>query len=140
VQLKDNDTFSIYIKPEVPCYCYVIVQDAEKNDAVLQSGKLQAGQELDLGPLEITPPSGTETFYIVMTGTQQAQFEGSHTGGEIINAVLNFRRAISQLKENPEKPVSMGGAFRGTGTPPLRPKGIQYSGADRYVKTIIIRH
>jgi hypothetical protein len=146
VAMKTGDAFSFIIQSDQDAYCYVVVQDSERNTIVLHGGRILAGKELNLGPLTLTPPAGTETFYVVMSlGEQQslaAAIKGLGTGGRqragrrVMNEVFGIRRQVSALRENPEKPVFMGGAFRGAEAA----EGRAFSGADTYVKTITISH
>ena len=100
-----------------------------------------------IGPLILTPPGGQEIFYVVMSDTPRKALDDSlgalSVRGEsrtamddVINEVLRIRREISQVREHPEMPVSMGGSFRGEEWE----SAFRYSGAECYVKSIIIRH
>jgi hypothetical protein len=149
VSMKTGDIFTIYLQSETSCFAYVLAQDSENKIVVLHSGSLNAGEELLLGPMQITPPGGSETFYVVMSLEEQKQLKNtinafnrnntnSRASRNVLNAVMDLRRAVSRLREEPEKPVYMGGAFRGSGTPGI--EGVSYSGLGTYVKTIIINH
>jgi hypothetical protein len=145
--LQNGETFALHIKSEEPAYCYVIARDSENNAHVLSSQALAKDETLVIGPLELTPPSGQEFFYVVMSFTPRRSLEdhirlleqnpGSRKeGDDLIGEVLHIRRDISELREKPEMPVPMGGSFRGEDIVP----GIRYSGTDCYVKSIVIRH
>jgi hypothetical protein len=144
--LQNGDEFTLYVKSESPAYCYVIARDSENSLHVLNNSALGKDEELTVGPLELTPPSGQELFYVIMSGAPQKTLEDHirlfETGGNsprasdnLIGEVLRIRRSVSQLRERPEMPLSMGGSFRGEGI-----SGIRYSGTECYVKTIVIRH
>jgi hypothetical protein len=146
-EMRNGDTFALYIKSEDPAYCYVIARDSENNAHVLCNQALVKDQTLVIGPLELTLPSGQEFFYVVMSFTPRRSLEdhirlfeqnpGSRKAGDdLIGEVLQIRRDISELREKPEMPVPMGGSFRGGDAVP----GVRYSGTDCYVKSILIRH
>jgi hypothetical protein len=147
IVMKTGETFTLFIKNEAPCYCYIIIQDSEQNVQVLQNRRLAGGEELKFGPIQIMPPAGSENFYVVMSSTEQRDLSSTisifqknnssrRAARDVMNEVLRLRRSLSMLKENPEKPVDMGGAFRGT----LKSEGVVVSGSGSYVKTITINH
>ena len=148
VEMKNGDVFSIQINLETNAYCYVVAQDPDRSVAILHKAQQSAGSKIVLGPMQLTPPTGAESIYIIVSAGTQKELEnkiaaltadaGSRKAGrDLINEVFNLRRDISKLKENAEKPVAMGGAFRKMGEPI---PGISYSGAEVYVKTITINH
>ncbi|MDR2662039.1 MAG: DUF4384 domain-containing protein [Treponema sp.] len=145
VEMEEGDVFSLAIVPRQDCYAYIVIQESDRVMSVILDRGLQAEEEYSTGSIRLTPPSGSETFYIVISRTEQKNLRAaidayvkqnnSRTSRGLTTAVMEIRRSVSRLKENPEKPVAMGGAFRGTGT-----NGTEYSGAGVYVKTIIINH
>ena len=147
IEMRTGDNFSLYLRTETPSYCYIIVQDSEQKVQVVKSARLDAREEVRLGPIRILPPSGREVFYIVMSQTEQrdlstriSAYERNSTqrnAREVINEVLALRRTVAVLNENPERPVYMGGAFRG-GEDGFN--GSEFSGSNFYVKTITISH
>jgi hypothetical protein len=147
VSMRNGEIFNLTISGKAPCYVYVIAQDSERNVAVLRSGKVRADEAVTIGPMQLTPPGGDETLYVVVSLSEQTKLqeavdaykksENSRNSRNLLNSVMEIRRSISRLKENPEKPVYMGGAFRGTDT---QPQGTEYSGLVLYVKTVIIKH
>ena len=148
IEMKTGDNFSLLLTSETPSYCYIIVQDSEQKVQVVNNSRLDAKEEVRLGPINILPPSGREVFFVVMSHTEQRDlsskisiFERNATlrnGREVINEVLALRRAVSVLNENPEKPIFMGGAFRGGSDEGFN--GSEFSGSNCYVKTITISH
>ncbi|MDR2110233.1 MAG: DUF4384 domain-containing protein [Spirochaetaceae bacterium] len=149
--LRDGNEFTIHIKSETSVYCYVIARDSENSVHVLNNSVLEKDQELLIGPLEITPPSGQELFYVVMSGIPQRALENfirlfeMNTGSpkaaeDLMGEILKIRRDISQLREGPEIPVAMGGSFRGEDPSLSGTSGVRYSGTDCYVKSVTIRH
>jgi hypothetical protein len=143
--MQTQDIITLSVSAKAPAYVYIIVQDASRDVEVLHSGRARANEVLSMGPLRIIPPEGTETFYVVVSLTEQTELQeavdaynenrSSRNSRNLITAIMNIRRSVSRLKENPEKPVSMGGAFRGGET-----RGTEYSGLGTYVKTVIITH
>jgi hypothetical protein len=148
VEMKSGDSIDILLSSENECFAYIIIQDTERNVVVLKSGKLKANDELRFGPMQLTPPGGPETFYIVMSRTEQKNLQqavdtynkngNSRNSRNLISSVMRIRQSVSGVKESPEIPVSMGGSFRGTDTSPVA--GTGYSGQEVYVKSIIVNH
>jgi hypothetical protein len=149
--LRDGNALRILIQSETPAYCYVVAVDSENSVAVLEQTELGKGEWTAIGPLVLTPPGGQEIFYIIMSGAPQKALDDrldalmlrseSRTAMEdVVNEILRIRRDISQLREQPEVPVSMGGSFRGGEFDLSWASAFSYSGAECYVKSIIIRH
>ena len=145
VVMKDGESFSIAIQSRQACYAYVIIQDSERQLTVVLNKRLSANESWQTPPLMLTPPSGSETFHIILSLTEQKELQNaidtfnkendSRTQRDLSNAIMAVRRSVSQFNENPEKPVGMGGAFRGR-----EPGGTEFSGVGTYVKTIVINH
>ncbi|MDR0669320.1 MAG: DUF4384 domain-containing protein [Treponema sp.] len=149
--LRDGNAFRILIQTEAPACCYVIAVDADNNVAVLEQTTLGKDEWTTVGPLILTPPGGQEIFYVVMSSTPQkalderlgvlrSRGESRAAMEDVINEVLGIRRNISQVREQPEMPVSMGGSFRGGEFDLSWASAFRYSGMECYVKSIIIRH
>jgi hypothetical protein len=147
VNLNTGDIISFLFSADADCHLYIITQNQERNAALLYNGFVTAGKDLQTGPIQIMPPGGMETVYFIVSGKADQKLEemiaeyrkinNFRTGRNIINAAMDFRRNISALNEAPERPVIMGGAFRGFNQDL---EGVAYSGADKYFKTIIINH
>ena len=145
VAMIDGDSFSIVLQTRQACYAYVVVQDSERQLIVLLNKRLTPNETWQTPVLMLTPPTGAETFHVIISQTEQTELKtaidaynrqnDTRTSRDLNSAIMGIRRAISALKENPEKPVGMGGAFRGRD-----PGGTEFSGVDTYVKTIIINH
>jgi hypothetical protein len=133
--MKTGENFSFKIQPDSDAWCYIVAETADKQVLKLFSGRLAAGKIFTTGTWQLSPPSGTETFYIIMSSTEQAAI-GKATS---LEPVFDLRREISKLKSEPEKPVRMGGVFRGENDDQST-IAVQYSGADTYVKTVFLRH
>ncbi|MDR0730538.1 MAG: DUF4384 domain-containing protein [Treponema sp.] len=149
--LQDGNALRILIQSEAPAYCYVVAVDSENSVAVLEQAQLEKDGWTTIGPLVLTPPGGQEIFYIVMSSTPQKTLadrigalmlraESPSAMEDVVNEILRIRRDVSQLRERPEMPVSMGGSFRGGEFDLSWGSAFRYSGAECYVKSIIIRH
>lgn len=148
VKLQTGDRISFSLKSGADCFVSVIVRDAEGAVAALYSNPLRSGQSLTLGPMRITPPPGRETVFFVLSSREKPGLErvldalkanpGSvRAGRDLLDQVYGLRREISQLRENPERPLAMGGSIRGAEDSSA---GILFSGADTYVKILILEH
>jgi hypothetical protein len=148
VQMETGDVVNFLIKSEADCFVYVIAQSSDNSVFVLCESALKKGNELLVGPVELTPPSGIETFFVVLSSGAQRKLGqavekyqknpgSSRTARTVMNEVFALRRVISRLDQTPEQPVYMGGTFRGgDGSVP----GLRFSGSNLYVKTINISH
>jgi hypothetical protein len=148
IAMKDDAVFTLFIKSDSTCYCYLVAQDSERTVSILHNSKLEKDVELKIGPIQLNPPAGTENFYIVTSKNQQKNLEkkvekylknnaSKKSSNDVITEVFNLRRSVSSLKEDPEKPVLLGGTFRDSDSDI---KGMNYSGANIYVKSIVIKH
>jgi len=145
VAMKNGDSFSLSIQASQACYAYIVYTDPQGQMDIIFNKRL-AANEVWRETYELTPPSGRETIQIVISLTEQKDLQSAisafgkqsdaRTTKDLNDAVAGARRSASQFSENPEKPVGMGGAVRGseiTG-------GTEFSGASVYVKTIVITH
>jgi hypothetical protein len=148
VQMETGDIFHFLIKSGADCSVYVIAQDSDNSVFVFHGSSLKRGEELRVGPAELTPPSGMETFFVVVSAGAQRKLDhalkayqqnpsSSRAARAVMNEVFALRRDISSLDQNPEQPVYMGGAFRGEETSIT---GLRFSGSDTYVRTFNISH
>jgi hypothetical protein len=148
VRMETGEIFHFYIKSGADCFVYVIAQGSDNSVFVFYGNSLKGDEELRVGPAELTPPPGTETFFVVVSAGAQRKLEqalaayqkspGSPRAARaVMNEVFALRRDISGLDQSPEQPVYMGGAFRDGGAPLA---GLRFSGSDTYVKTFNIGH
>jgi hypothetical protein len=145
IAMQDGDTFSLFIQANQACNAYIIAQDSERQMIVLLDKRLAADGSHQTNSIKLIPPAGTEIFHIVMSLEELPKLENAikaftrqnntRTYRDLNNAIAAARRSASQFKENPEKPVGMGGVFRGAAH-----SGTEFSGAGIYVKTIVINH
>jgi len=148
VQSWIGEQFRLVIRPDADCFCYVIYESPTGDDvAVLYSGPLKRNEFWYSMVLELEPPAGSESFFIVTSRDEQRTLSQRITAFKsnsntvqrraLMNEVFRIRTEASRLREAPEKPVLMGGASRGSSD---RNQGVEYSGLDIYVKTISIEH
>ncbi|MDR1238605.1 MAG: hypothetical protein LBK27_00665 [Treponema sp.] len=146
--METGDILNFYIKSEAGCYFYLAAQTSDNEVVIIHAGPLKTGEELQAGPVQLTNPGGTETFFFVMTMVRQRKLErainaytkkpGSiRAGRAVLNEIFALRRELSRLDEKPEQPVYLGGAFR---TVDSAVEGMMFSGAGIYVKTLNISH
>jgi hypothetical protein len=148
IQMETGDIFHFLIKTEVDCFVYVIARGSDNSVFVFHRDPLKRGEELKVGPAELTPPSGTETFFVVVSTGAQRKLDqaleayqrnpGSPRAARtVMNEVFAVRRDTSTLDQNPEQPVYMGGTFRGEDASIT---GLRFSGSEVYVRTFNISH
>ena len=148
VQSLTGEQFRLVIRPDADCYCYIVYESPDGSDvAVLFSGRLRNGETWYSVVLELAPPRGSESFFIITSRDEQRTLAqritafNSNSGNmqrrALMNEVFRIRSDASRFREAPEKPVLMGGASRGGGD---NNQGVEYSGSEIYVKTISIEH
>jgi hypothetical protein len=148
IQMETGDIFYFLIKSEADCFVYVIAQDSDNSVFVFYGAPLPRGEELRVGPAELTPPPGTETFFVVVSAgahrklaraleTYQKNPDSPRAARAVMGEVFAIRRDISALDQNPEQPVYMGGTFRGGDASVT---GLRFSGSDSYVRSFNISH
>jgi hypothetical protein len=139
VSMETGDVFSFRLRSGAGCFAYVVARYSNGLAASFYSGPLDAGKTVDIGPVELSGPGGTETFYIVVSAAEQTNLNAAiaacKTGPDsavraVANEIFNIRRAVSRLNEKSEKQVSMGDGIT----------GLEFSGAPAYVKTIAVEH
>jgi len=148
VQAKTGEQFRLVISPDDACFCYIIAESPAGNEVgILYSGSIKSGEVWYSPVMELTDPKGTESLFIITSREEQrrlaqriAAFNGNPGNTQrraLMNEVFRVRSEISKFREEPEKPILMGGASRGT---PDKSQGVQFSGLETYVKTISIQH
>ena len=145
VEMRTGESFNIIIRARQDCFIYLVAQDSERQMIVIANRRLRAGEDFQTGFIGLTPPSGSEQIYVIVSRTEQTGLQdaitafirqnNARTGRDLFNAVMEIRRSLSAFNEEPERPVTMAGAFRGTNI-----SATEYSGAPVYVKSIIINH
>ena len=148
VRSTTGERFRVVINPEKDCYCYIIAETPGGSDVgVFHAGHLKGGNVWYSPAMELTPPSGSESLFIVVSLSEQKNITqrisalnnnpASTQRRALINEIFRVRSDVSKFKEAPEIPVLMGGATRGD---PEKSQGVEFSGLETYVKTISIEH
>ena len=148
VRSWNGEQFRLIVNPGAGCYCYVIYESPSGDDiAVLYSGAMKPGEQWFSPVMELTAPRGSESLFVVVSREEQkvlaqriSALSSATTATQrraLMNEIFRVRSEASKFKEEPEKPVLMGGASRGA---PDKAQGVEYSGLDIYVKTISIEH
>ena len=148
VQSSTGEQYRLVINPETSFYCYVIYESPDGNEVtILYAGLMKEGAAWYSPVLELTPPKGAESLFIVASKDEQKNLSqriaafrsnsGTPQKRALMNEIFKVRSDASKFKEMPEKPVLMGGASRGN---PDKSKGVEFSGLATYVKTISIEH
>lgn len=139
VIMETSDVFSFRLKSGASCFAYVAAQYSDGSAAALYCGSLEAGKTVDIGPVELSGLKGTETFYIIVSAAEQTalgsaiagyRIEPDRAAQSVANEIFSLRRAVSRLNEKIERQVSMDDGV----------KGLEFSGAAAYVKTVTIEH
>jgi hypothetical protein len=139
VTMETGDVFSFRLKSEAGCFVYVVAQYSNGQAAAFYNGPLEAGETVDIGPVDLSGPEGTETFYIIVSAAEQTALgaaiaayraDPDRAARSVANEIFNLRRAVSRLNEKSEKQVSMGDGI----------DGLEFSGAAAYVKTVAVEH
>jgi uncharacterized protein YuzE len=139
VSMENGDVFSFRMKSGADCFAYVAAQYSSGSAAALYSGPLEAGKTIDLDPVDISGPGGTETFYIIVSAAEQTalgsaiaayMLDRDQAARSVTNEIFNLRRAVSRLNEKIERQVSMDGGV----------VGLEFSGANAYVKIVTVEH
>ena len=146
VKSASGDKFRIVISPASACYAYVVYANGEDVD-VIYEGPIKNDETWYSGILELIPPGGQESFYVVVSQAEQqilaqkiSELQQTPEPAQkeaLINEIFRLQGEVSQLKETSSKPSILGGAARGS---PDKNRGVEYSGLATYVKTIRIEH
>ena len=147
VQSRTGEQFRLIIDPETDCFFYMISESPGDNGLeVLYDGALLKGEWYS-PVMVLSPPEGSESLFVIASLAEQKDLAqrissvkanpSTANKRALMNEVFRLRSEISKFKEEPEKPVLMGGAARGASE---NSQGLEFSGLDAYVKTISIEH
>ena len=167
VRLAGGDHFRIIMRPESPCFCYVLLRDAQKKLALLfpaeprfPSTPLQSDATCSLPDGErwyrLDEDGGIEVFYLILSDHRLKALEASvaayraHEFDQGDDRVDTFKQAVldeirrlvvetSPLAEAARKPLAVAGDFRGISAEAAFP-GIAVLARSVYVRTIRLRH
>ena len=147
IEMKNGDNFQLFIQVVQPQACvYALFVGIDGTVAVLENDTLLEGDAVLLPSQRetytITPPGGTELMYIIVASSPQAKLDAllakaKKDNDAILDEVKRIQLSGSTIAEAPQKPVPIGGVFRG-GTTSLQ--AVQFEGQSSYVKIIRIKH
>ena len=151
VTSQTGERFRLVIEAGAASFCYVIAESSdEDNVGVLYAGSLKSGEVWQSSILELSPPGGEVSLFIVVSGEEQRDLSqritalhnnnGPAQKRALMNEVFRIRSNASRFREAPEKPVLMGGAARSAENSGPDNNGIEFSGLATYVKAISIEH
>jgi len=147
IRMETSDTFSFSITPSAVSFCYIIFYDSQRKVFVYHNEPLAANTERFFGPLELQPPSGTETIYIIMSIERQTNLErrirvynndqtAASSANNLYREVVNLQNRVSRLGEPASSYISSGGTARSAAQQYVT----RFSGSGLYVRAISIRH
>ena len=147
IRMETGQNFQIAITPAVNSFCYVIVNDSSRQIFVLHDQPIRAGNEINLGPLRLEEPSGTETLYVIMSLERQTSLENliqSHKSNpqsrqhtdNLRREIVRLQSVASALGEPASIFIPSGGTTRGS----TQEHATRFSGQSLYVRTIAVRH
>jgi hypothetical protein len=151
-----SDVLRAKISSQADVCFYLIRYGPGRKVTVIGDGRLSANTE-QVFDLEPSAASGIDTFYIVMSSKKQDKLEnligawkrapGSRqSNSDLYYETLAIQKADSSLGEPPQKFTISGGTARAVPAsastdPGAPPDGTaRYSGRDRYVRIITIKH
>ena len=148
VKSSTGERFRLVINPVVNCYCYIVIESSDGNEAgIIYTGSLKGGGIWHSTVIELTPPKGSESIFVVVSRSEQKDLyqritafksnPGPTQKRAMMNEIFLIRNKVSQYREVPPAPLLMGGTIRGDQE---KNQGLVYSGLDTYVKVISIEH
>jgi len=151
IRMETGEPFLITVKPESDCFCYVVLYDSSRKITVLKDAPLMGGIEINIGPFELKAPSGTETFYVIMSLERQKKLENliqtfnrnnsSQNAINLHSEVANLQKAASDLGE-PHTEIIMGSASTRADSSDTvqQTQFTRFSEKAIYVRAITIQH
>ena len=151
ITMETGEEFQISIVPDSDCFGYVIAYDSQRKIHILHNAPLRKDTVLNLGPMKLTTPSGTETFFIVMGLNRETRLEnliqaynnnrnsGRHAEN-LRREIARLQNAVSSLGEPASVFIPSGGTTRGTTGGTTGEYTNRFSGKSVYVRTVTIRH
>ena len=149
IRMQTGDAFQFTLLPAANTFCYIIFYDSQREIKVLHDKPLTGGTEAFFGQYALTPPSGMETIYIIMSLERQTNLEsliqsfnnnaGSRQhANNLYREVVNLQNRVSRLGEPASSFVPSGGTTRSVVN--TQQYVTRFSGNDLYVRAITIRH
>lgn len=146
IEMKTGDKFQLFLQVvKSQAYIHVLFSGADGTVEVLEQDLYPEGLSWILPSQSeaytITPPSGTELIYVMVTSSPQGKLDtllakSKKDRDAILDEVKRIQLSVSTIAEAPQKPVPIGGVFRGGSTL----QATQYEGQSSYVKIIRLQH
>jgi hypothetical protein len=147
IKMKSGEKFQLFLRViGSRAYGYVLYNAVDGSVDLLAQGLLSEDNPVYLPSRDesftVTPPSGTERIYVVVTASRQAKLEkllakSKKDPEAVLDEVKRIQLSVSTAREVPQKPVPIGGVFRG-GDESL--KVSQFEGRETYVQIIRLEH
>jgi len=148
IRMENNDAFMLVVKAEADCYCYVICYDSEQQIDTQLNEAIKGGSQVPVGPVFLTEPSGTETFYVIMSITRHEELEklinlnekspSRQNTSDLYREIVRLQNAASDLGEPATAIITSGGTSRGAAEE--QSFATKFTGKEMYVRAISIRH
>lgn len=149
LKLQNGDEFQLYISPEKSCWVMVLYEDTSGDLQPLFNAKAAAGQEILLPgkgqKFKVSPPKGSEKLHVLVSLDQPTALvkklaDLPLNSSEVLDDLADLKAAQAKLAEAAEKPVPMGGVLRSTKDDLEATKPTQFTGQEKYVRTIRFDH
>ena len=145
--MEEGMNFLLIITPASDCFCYAVVNDSERQIAVVYNGEIRSGDEMSLGPFMVAGEPGTDTLYIIMSLKRQERLDSLIQGfnenpgstqlaDNLRMEVFALQAAAAALGEPPHAFIAGGGTSRGGQEDFVN----RYTDKEMYVRPILIRH
>ncbi len=154
-----GDLLSIFIQPIERAYVYLYLVDSNDDLSLLFPARISDfDKDYSFGkkyhiPGKITPPKGTETFFLLASVKRLEKLESltkAHmfasgrareaAKAKVIAEIKDVKRDFSGLKEFAEKPTPLLSTMRTRGVEEETDYAIEVSAKDIYSKTIRLEH
>ena len=146
IEAQTGDRFRLVIRTEGRGFGNVVSESSTGEEVtVIYSGPLRGGEVWESPLLELVPPEGTASLFVVVSDEEQRTLaqritafqnnSGATQRRALMNEIFRIRGEVSDFWEVPETPVLMGGAVRSQGM-----GGMGFSDANTYVYTISFEH
>lgn len=147
IEMENGGKFRLYLElAESRAFLYVLYRGADASFATLANGQITGPGGLflpsEMETFTVTPPSGTETIYVVLTKDRQSGLEKllskkKKDANAIVEEVKRIQRSTAESTEIPQKPVPIGGAYRGEAE---SMQASQFEGRETYVNILRLKH
>ena len=147
IQMETGQSFQIAITPAVNSFCYIILNNSARQISILYNQPIRAGNDINIGPMRLTEPSGTETLYVIISLERQTSLENliqTHISNpesrqhadNLRREIVRLQNTVSELGEPSSAFIPSGGTTRGS----TQEHVTRFSGQSLYVRSIAVRH